>query len=210
MPHQHHKPSKPRELSDRQRRFVEEYLIDLNAVQAAIRAGYAKNSARVNAFMILRRPGVMEAVQDAIDARSKRTRIEQDRVLTELAAIAFCDPADIAAVPLNSPADIERLLEHARACIAGWGWNARGDFMVKLHNKLPALGMLAKHLGMYLQYQNTGRPRIDGNGNIVYNAEPLNTQPLNTEPLAATARWLEDILNNEKSGQKRISHGTGE
>ncbi len=184
-------PNKHRKLSDRQKCFVAEYLIDLNAVQAAIRAGYRENAARDNAFMILRRPGVMEAVQEAMDARARRTNIGQDQVLEQLAALAFCDPAEIASVPLNGPADIERLPKHVRACIAGWGWNARGDFMVKLHKKLPALEMLAKHLGMFIE-----RKHVDVNGNVVY-----NTEPLNTEPMAVTARWLEDILNDEKPAQ---------
>ena len=63
----------PRKLTDRQRQFIEEYLIDLNAVQASIRAGYTKSSAEVNAYMILRRPGVQEAIQAAMAERANST-----------------------------------------------------------------------------------------------------------------------------------------
>lgn len=176
-------------LTDRQRRFVAEYLIDLNAVQAAIRAGYSKTSARVNAFMILRRPGVMEDVQKAMDERARRTNISQDHVLEELAAIAFCDPAEIASAHLSCPADIERLPKRVRSTIAGWGWNARGDFMVKLHKKLPALEMLAKHLGLFID-----RTSVRINGDL----------SLNTEPMAATQRWLESIIEDETTHKKGI------
>ena len=172
----------PRKLTDRQRRFIEEYLVDLNAVQAAIRAGYAEKSAHENAFRILRRPGVTKAVQAAMESRAARTRITQDRVLEELAAVAFFDPAEIASVPLSGPEDFCRLPKHARGAIAGWGWNPRGDFMVKLVPKTPALIALAKHLGLFLDIKTVEAPE----------------QPtLASEPLAATARWLDELLDND-------------
>ena len=180
-------PNKPRKLTDRQRRFVDEYLIDLNAVQAAIRAGYAKKSAHENAYIILRRPGVNDDIQTAMAERAARTHITQDRVLEELAAVAFFDPADMASVPMNGPEDFSRLPKHARGAIAGWGWDSRGNFMVKLTPKTPALVALAKHLGLFID------------------AKPIDTtdyRQLTSEPLPATARWLENILKDETQDKK--------
>src|SRR5690606_14509916 len=78
-------------LTAKQRRFVEEYLIDLNATQAAIRAGYSSRTAGQIGDENLKKPQIAAAVQAAQAERSARTQITQDRVLTELARIAFFD-----------------------------------------------------------------------------------------------------------------------
>ena len=81
-------------LTPRQARFVEEYLIDLNAKDAAIRAGYNKKNAKQLGHKTLQAPAVQEAVTAAVEARSKRTGITADRVLEELAAIGFGNMGD--------------------------------------------------------------------------------------------------------------------
>jgi len=78
-------------LTDKQKRFVEEYLLDLNATQAAIRAGYSAKTAGSIGEENLRKPEIAAAIQEAQDARSKRTEITADRVLQELAKIGFAD-----------------------------------------------------------------------------------------------------------------------
>ncbi len=71
-------------LTDKQARFVEEYLVDLNATKAAIRAGYSEKSARQIGAETLHKPEVAQAVSKALSARSARTGIDQDWVLTRL------------------------------------------------------------------------------------------------------------------------------
>jgi phage terminase small subunit len=78
-------------LTPRQQRFVDEYLIDLNATQAAIRAGYSNKGATVRGAELLANRKVQEQIEAAKAARSERTHITQDRVLQELARIAFFD-----------------------------------------------------------------------------------------------------------------------
>lgn len=78
-------------LTPKQERFVAEYLIDLNATQAAIRAGYSAKTAKQAGSENLSKPDVAEAVQAAMKQREQRTEITQDRVLKELARIAFFD-----------------------------------------------------------------------------------------------------------------------
>ena len=86
-------------LNSKQQRFVEEYLIDLNATQAAIRAGYSPKTANVIGSENLAKPEISNAISRAMAERSRRTGISQDRVVQELAKIAFvnitdiCDPA---------------------------------------------------------------------------------------------------------------------
>lgn len=81
-------------LTPKQAKFVEEYLIDLNATQAAIRAGYrAKNADKVGSIL-LGKTRVTEAIQRAMDKRSHRTGITADRVLQELALIGYSNVMD--------------------------------------------------------------------------------------------------------------------
>ena len=84
------KPGSP--LTLRETRFVQEFLIDLNATKAAIRTGYGAKGASVRGAELLATPQVRKAVDEAIAARSERTKITADRVLEELAIIAFSDP----------------------------------------------------------------------------------------------------------------------
>jgi phage terminase small subunit len=78
-------------LTSKQRRFVEEYLVDLNATQAAIRAGYSRKTARSIAEENLTKPDIAQAVAEAQAARAERTQMAADRALRELARIAFSD-----------------------------------------------------------------------------------------------------------------------
>jgi len=78
-------------LTDKQQRFVKEYLVDLNATQAAIRAGYSQKTAGSIGEENLRKPEIAAAIQEAMEARSRRTEITADRVLQELAKIGFAD-----------------------------------------------------------------------------------------------------------------------
>lgn len=78
-------------LTPKQERFAAEYLIDLNATQAAIRAGYSAKTSSSQGERLLRNVEVSKAIQAAQKAREQRTHITQDRVLQELARIAFFD-----------------------------------------------------------------------------------------------------------------------
>lgn len=83
------------ELTAKQAKFVEEYLVDLNATQAAIRAGYSSDTARAIGCENLTKPDIAEAIASAQQKRSERTEITQDMVLAELWAIASANPNDL-------------------------------------------------------------------------------------------------------------------
>ena len=85
-------------LNDRQKRFCDEYLIDLNATQAAIRAGYSEKYANTNAAKLLQNTTIKEEIQKRQADRIHRTEITQDMVLRELSIIAFSNAADYAKV----------------------------------------------------------------------------------------------------------------
>ena len=79
-------------LTPKQLCFVDEYLVDLNATQAAIRAGYSKKTANEQGARLLAKASVQQAIAERIKARSERVQITQDTVLNELAKIALFDP----------------------------------------------------------------------------------------------------------------------
>lgn len=144
-------------LTDRQQRFVSEYLIDLNATQAAIRAGYSKKTADRIGPELLGKTCVSEAIQAAKDARSKRTEITQDRVLEEYARVAFFDPRKMFDADGN-PLNISELDDDTAAAVAGLEVVKEFDpdtgvtsytKKYKIANKLGALDSVAKHLGMF-------------------------------------------------------------
>lgn len=82
-------------LTNKQRRFVEEYLVDLNATQAAIRAGYSAKTAASQGERLLRNVEVAQAIQEAQAKRSERVQVDADYVLARLVEIDRMDVLDI-------------------------------------------------------------------------------------------------------------------
>ncbi|MEW6171868.1 MAG: terminase small subunit [Bacillota bacterium] len=76
-------------LTDKQRAFAVEYLVDLNATQAAIRAGYSPSWAVKCAAKLLQKPHIAAEIQRGMDARKKRAQVTAESVIGELADIAF-------------------------------------------------------------------------------------------------------------------------
>jgi phage terminase small subunit len=136
--------------SKKQERFVEEYLIDLNAKQAAIRAGYKPNNADVVGYQLLQKTSVKNAIEKAMAERSRRTGISQDRVLYELAKMAFVNISDV--VDLDNASVKEDAAEEDLACIQSVKIkpNEFGtEREVKMYDKKASLELLGRHLGMF-------------------------------------------------------------
>lgn len=139
------------EITQRQKRFVEEYLMDLNAVQAAVRAGYSEKTARKNGYLLLKKPGVAEAVREAMAQRGERVQITQDMVLRELAAIGFAMVTDHTNVSGDGQIRVvptAELTEEQRRAIASIKVSRYG-VQVSNYDKVKALELLGKHLGLF-------------------------------------------------------------
>ena len=149
-------------LRPRQSRFVEEYLVDLNAAQAAIRAGYSARSARKNSYRLLRKTAVREAVAQAMGARSERTQISADQVLREYARLAFSNIADFVdfgpdGVTVRALSEMPRDAARCVAEVSESKTGRGGTTRLKLHDKKGALDALARNLGMFVErHQHTG------------------------------------------------------
>ena len=137
-------------LTAKQMRFVEEYLVDLNATAAATRAGYSKKTAYSMGQRLLKNAEIQKALQKAMQDRQQRTGITQDRVLEELAAIGFAKATDYAQVEGDTVTirPTGELTAGQAAAIAGIEAGRYG-IRLKLHDKARALELLGKHLGMY-------------------------------------------------------------
>lgn len=166
-------------LTSKQQRFVEEYLVDLNATQAATRAGYSAKTAKQQGARLLTNVYVSAALCEAQTKRSQRTEITQDMVLRELAKIGFSDIrkairwASNVAIAAPDERTLDQIMEdgpgairHAvahqvelidsdaidddtAAAIAEIAQTDRGGLKVKLHDKRAALVDLGRHLGMF-------------------------------------------------------------
>lgn len=149
-------------VTKKQKRFVEEYLIDLNATQAAIRAGYSPDTAKSIGSENLTKPNIKAAIDRAIAERSRRTGINQDRVLLELAKVAFLNPVDV--IDMDGATIRGEANRDDTACIASVKVKTiptdDGQITereVKVYDKLKALELLGKHLGMF-----TDKVKVDG------------------------------------------------
>lgn len=147
-------------LNPKQARFVAEYLIDLSATQAAIRAGYSKRTAGSQAFDLLKKPEIQAAIAESMAQRSERTRISQDNVLDAVSAMTLYDAGEIGQYEITKPADVQKLPEHLRRCVVGWSWDKAGNFVLKLADKLGAATLSMRHLGMLNDKLTITRPRV--------------------------------------------------
>lgn len=146
-------------LTEKQQRFCEEYLIDLNATQAAIRAGYSPRTANEQGARLLANVSISKAIAQAMAERSRRTGVSADRVVRELARIAFANAGDLidaSDATLKSDAVPDDL-----AAIQSIKVKDLGDLGVereiRLADKLKALELLGRHLGIF-----NDKLRLDG------------------------------------------------
>lgn len=144
-------------ITEKQKAFVEEYLVDLNATRAykAVYKSCKKDeTARVNGSRLLTNANVAAYLAERQKALQRRTEVTQERVIGELAAIAFADVADYVQIidnggfPMVQLTPTKSIPTHKRAAIAGIKQGANG-IEVKLYDKLVALDKLGQHLGLF-------------------------------------------------------------
>ncbi len=141
-------------MTIKQKRFCEEYLIDLNATQAAIRAGYSPKTAYSIGSDLLKVPEVRAHIEKAQADRSKRTGVNADRVIRELARVAFLNAPDV--VDFSNATVLDEASSEDTAAIASVKVktipteNGAGvEREIKFADKLKALELLGKHLNMF-------------------------------------------------------------
>lgn len=149
-------------MTDRQAEFVRQYLIDLNATQAAIRAGYSPSTANREGSRLLSNAVIAAAIKEAQDRRAERTKVTQDRVLTELARIGFSDyrvlfdgrgqlkahnEMDDDGAAVVASVEVFEEFERRGNERVQTGYTKK----VKLWDKVAALSKMGQHLGMFTE-----------------------------------------------------------
>ena len=155
-------------LTEKQKRFCEEYIVDLNATQAAVRAGYSSKTANSQATQILSITKVQEYLSELRSQQQDRVTVDADRVLIELAKIAFCGmggvlesgpdgltiKGDIAKSTLDAARSIS-IVEQRTENSKGVTTTKRAS--IQLHDRIKALELLGKYLGAFSEYNQAFR-----------------------------------------------------
>ncbi len=182
--------AKKNKLTPKRQRFVNEYLKDLNATQAAIRAGYSEKTAHVQGPRLLGNVSIKAAVDAAIARRNKRLEVSQDKVIRELAKIALADikhylsyrtektqvGVDEEGNPVFDYRPVIELVPSENVdgtIIQEVSLSQKGIFTFRLQDKLKALELLARHLGML-----NDRVQLAGSVNLNNPLEGLTTDEL--------------------------------
>jgi len=199
-------PRKPKErgLCPRRQAFCREYLVDLNGAQAAIRAGYAARAARATASELLTFPDVQAEIRRQMDARAARVECNADTVLRELLRLATVDIGD-AFDEFGRLRPIQDIPEDVRRALAGIDsyeeFAGRGEDRervgetkkIRLVDKIRALELLGKHLGMF-------RDRIEHSGP---GGGPIQTEASMTDDERESVRaWVAGIRKSILGGAK--------
>jgi phage terminase small subunit len=160
-------------MNEKQARFVREFLIDLCATQAAVRAGYSRKTATEIGYELLRKPDIQLAINEAKAERAARLQVDQDAVVRRLAAVAFADLGDFASwdaegnltVTASEDLDPEKRQAIRDVAVTTTSRHGRDETVVtvktalRLHDSLRALEMLGRHLGMFM---DRSKVEIDG------------------------------------------------
>ncbi len=149
-------------LTPRQAAFAAEYLVDLNATQAAIRAGYSVKTAKVIGAENLTKPAIFSIIQSGHAARLERTRISADSVLTELAKLGYSNILDYVTIDEAGQAsvDLRNMTREQAAALTeltieetterdGKELKAVRRTKIKLADKRGALEAIGRHLGLF-------------------------------------------------------------
>lgn len=135
--------------------FVKEYVATHNATRAAKKAGYSEKTAYSQGNRLLKKDEVKKKIKSEEKRLAKKLEVSQEKVLNELAKIAFSDASDYFKIAYNgkhgtfvvfTPTD--ELTPDQRAAISEIGYGKHGPY-VKIHNKLQALNKLGEHLGIF-------------------------------------------------------------
>jgi phage terminase small subunit len=189
-------------LSDQQKRFCDEYLVNFNAYRAAISAGYSENTAHKGE--LLHMPKIQTYLKLAMNRTADRLQITHDMILRELAKVAFSSMGNYydergILKPMNE------LTEHEKAAISQYqaldavdndGQRYGELSKIKLHNKMSALDKIARHLNFY----GSAGKGVASSGLGVASSERANEQlgVESFEPLADLTTEQPEVLNDEQ------------
>ena len=165
---------RPTKAQNRMWLFAQEYVVDLNATRAAVRAGYTAKNAAVTASKLLRNVNVEYWIAEAQELKARRRDITNDRVLEEMRRLAFAQTTDMVTLKDGFVVikDTTSLTTEQKSAISQIRQKKDGEIEVKFYDKQKALDSLAKYLGIFSD-KNTGQnPGVQPQINIVFGEAP--------------------------------------
>lgn len=188
-------------LTDKQARFVQEFLVDLNGTQAAVRAGYSARTANRTAFKLLQHDGVKAELAKRQRQLVEKLEITQERVVAELRCIAFSDIRDFVdwdegGIRVKHSTELSTV---ASRCLKNVSNVQRANsrlIKVELHDKLGALHRLGIYLGMW--GMNKGK----------VNPEPARppAEPLSEDEEFELLERYAELVEKRKRAKKRLGY----
>lgn len=159
--------------NDKHERFCQEYIIDLNGTKAAERAEYSEKTARIQASQLLSKLNIQERIAELKKERSERTQVTQDMVIKELAICGFSDLKDYIEViedtgviraksfdemPKGKSRALQSIKEDRviKEDAKGEQVTVYDKINFKLYDKIRALELMGKHLGMFIDVKHAG------------------------------------------------------
>jgi phage terminase small subunit len=142
-------------LTNKQKKFIKEYLVDHNGKRAAIAAGYSEKGAASQANILLNKPLIKSEIEKRQKRDSKKFDISRDRVLNKLANIAFSHIGEVVEFEHNrvfakNSQDLEERVLHSINSISEKTNNMGArSLSIKLHDPIRALELLGKYLGLF-------------------------------------------------------------
>lgn len=149
-------------LTLKRQRFVEEFIVDLNATKAAIRAGFSKKTARSQGQRLLTNVDIAKAIEVAMLKRADRTEVTADRVLAELAKIGFANAGDFFdwgpdGVTIKDKSELTPDQQAAVQEVSETVTEKGGTIRVRLADKQRSLELMGRHLGMFIdKHEHSG------------------------------------------------------
>lgn len=188
------------EISPQDRKFVNEYLKDLSIASTMRRLGYEGPDADQRGYEILRRTGVIKAIQEFVDPVLKSMQVTAARVIEELKAVAFSDMGNFTSDGMEPgcmtlddwkklPPELTRQIEFVEM-------TRLGRVRIKLHSKIDALKALAKYTGLAKDQQN-GQQSVQINLNIT--GQKTQTQAIIMDVGAQNENHVVSVQHEEPS-----------
>ena len=168
-----------KKLTDKQEKFCQEYIIDLNATQAAIRSGYSEKTARSQGQRLLTNVDIQERIAELQKEWKESIELRKEDVINEVRSLAFARVTDVANIVIKDVVvghdesgnpieremetvefkETENLPDNVKASIASIGMGRNG-IVLKMHDKSANLDKLMRYLGMYDEDESNKQPNV--------------------------------------------------
>ena len=190
--------TKGQNLTEKQILFVRNYLIDYNATQAAIKTGYSEDSAGSISHALMQNVAIQKEIDKQVELRTERLDITADKIVVELARIAFADLRDVAQVIDGKVVISDTVnLTKAQAAVISELQQLKDGVKVKTHSKIAAIDQLCKIFGLH-------KSTLDITGLLTLANESKPFDVVIVDPAKPAEQLEHDISRPEQSDDSEV------